>query len=99
MSEYSCQVPLFSLYCACFWPVKQRAHYVKGSSDYNILTFRYDFPLFIYTVEASRDNYIEHWLTVLKDDKRLLVTAAGQADKAVRLILNDKEDGDDVHEG
>jgi len=42
--------------------------------------------------------YIDHWLTVLQEDKRLLVTAAGQADKAVRLILNDKEDTDDVHE-
>ena len=40
-----------------FWHVKQRAHYVKGSLDYNILTFCYDFPLFIYTVEASFDNY------------------------------------------
>ena len=50
---------------------------------------------------SFRNNaaYIDHWLTVLKEDKRLLVTAAGQADKAVRLILNDKEDADDVHEG
>lgn len=50
---------------------------------------------------SFRNNaaYIDHWLTVLKEDKRLLVTAAGQADKAVRLILNDKEDTDDVHEG
>ena len=49
---------------------------------------------------SFRNNaaYIDHWLTVLKEDKRLLVTAAGQADKAVRLILNDKEDADDVHE-
>ena len=50
---------------------------------------------------SFRNNaaYIDHWLTVLKEDKRLLVSAAGQADKAVRLILNDKEDTDDVHEG
>ena len=50
---------------------------------------------------SFRNNaaYIDHWLTVLKEDKRLLITAAGQADKAVRLILNDKEDTDDVHEG
>ncbi len=50
---------------------------------------------------SFRNNaaYIDHWLTVLKEDKRLLVSAAGQADKAVRLILNDKEDADDVHEG
>ncbi|MBQ2953229.1 MAG: DUF1738 domain-containing protein [Clostridia bacterium] len=53
------------------------------------------------TPASFRNNaaYIEHWLSVLKEDKRLLVSAAGQADKAVRLILNDKEDGDDVHEG
>lgn len=53
------------------------------------------------TNASFRNNaaYIDHWLTVLKEDKRLLVTAAGQADKAVRLILNDKEDADDVHEG
>ena len=50
---------------------------------------------------SFRNNaaYIDHWLTVLKEDKRLLVTAAGQADKAVRLILDDKEGDDDVHEG
>lgn len=52
------------------------------------------------TTGSFRNNaaYIDHWLTVLQEDKRLLVTAAGQADKAVRLILNDKEDADDVHE-
>lgn len=46
---------------------------------------------------SFRNNaaYIDHWLTVLKEEKRLLVSAAGQADKAVRLILNDKEDADD----
>ena len=38
--------------------------------------------------------YISHWLSVLKEDKRLLVSAAGQADKAVRLILGEKDDHD-----
>jgi len=38
--------------------------------------------------------YIEHWLGVLKEDKRLLVSAAGQADKAVRLILGEEADSD-----
>lgn len=38
--------------------------------------------------------YIEHWLSVLKEDKRLLVSAAGQADKAVRLILGEEADLD-----
>lgn len=38
--------------------------------------------------------YINHWLDVLKEDKRLLVSAAGQADKAVRLILGEEADSD-----
>ena len=38
--------------------------------------------------------YISHWLGVLKEDKRLLVTSAGQADKAVRLILGEEADQD-----
>lgn len=33
-------------------------------------------------------GYIQSWLKVLKDDKRLIVSAAGKADKAVTLILN-----------
>lgn len=50
---------------------------------------------------SFRNNaaYIEHWLGVLKEDKRLLVSAAGQADKAVHLILNDKEGDGDALEG
>ena len=53
------------------------------------------------TPASFRNNaaYIDHWLRVLKEDKRILVSTAGQADKAVRLILNDQEDTDDVHEG
>ena len=49
------------------------------------------------TTSSFKNNaaYIEHWLAVLKEDKRLLVTAAGQADKAVHLILGE-EAGDDV---
>ena len=49
------------------------------------------------TASSFKNNaaYIDHWLTVLKEDKRLLVTAAGQADKAVHLILGE-EAGDDV---
>ena len=55
----------------------------------------------IETPGSFRNNaaYINHWLSVLKEDKRLLVSAAGQADKAVRLILGDKEDDCDVYEG
>ena len=32
--------------------------------------------------------YIQNWLGVLKDDKRFIVSAAGRAEKAVNLILN-----------
>ena len=50
----------------------------------------------IETPGSFRNNaaYINHWLGVLKEDKRLLVSAAGQADKAVRLILGEEADSD-----
>ena len=32
--------------------------------------------------------YVQNWLKVLKDDKRFIVSAAGRAEKAVALILN-----------
>ena len=31
--------------------------------------------------------YIQNWLTVLKNDKRFIVSASGKAEKAVNLIL------------
>lgn len=34
-------------------------------------------------------GYIQGWLKALKDDKKLIVSAASKADKAVALILND----------
>lgn len=34
-------------------------------------------------------SYIKGWLSKLMDDKRLIVGAAGKAEKAVQLILND----------
>ena len=39
---------------------------------------------------SFRNNaaYIQNWLQVLKDDKRFIVSAAGKAEKAVNLILN-----------
>lgn len=39
---------------------------------------------------SLRNNaaYIQNWLGVLKDDKRFIVSAAGKAEKAVNLILN-----------
>jgi len=49
--------------------------------------------------EASFDNsaaYIAGWLKALKDDKRLIISAAGAAEKAVALILNRKDDESDV---
>ena len=36
-------------------------------------------------------GYIQSWLKALKDDKRLIVSAAGKADKAVAMILNSEE--------
>lgn len=41
-------------------------------------------------------GYIQGWLSALKNDKRLIVSAAGQAEKAVNLILNRKEGDPDV---
>ena len=42
------------------------------------------------TTTSFRNNaaYIQNWLKVLKDDKRFIVSAAGRAEKAVNLILN-----------
>ena len=42
------------------------------------------------TSASLRNNaaYIQNWLKVLRDDKRFIVSAAGKAEKAVALILN-----------
>lgn len=40
--------------------------------------------------------YIQGWLKALKNDKRLIVSAAGSAEKAVSLILDRKEGDPDV---
>ena len=37
---------------------------------------------------SNNAAYIQNWLSVLKDDKRFIVSAAGKAEKAVNLILN-----------
>ena len=41
------------------------------------------------TAHTLKNNaaYIQNWLTVLKNDKRFIVSAAGKAEKAVHLIL------------
>lgn len=46
------------------------------------------------TPESFRNNtaYIAHWLSVLKSDKHCLISAAGYAEKAVRLILGEEAD-------
>ena len=36
--------------------------------------------------------YLENWLHALKDDKKLIITASGRAQKAVNLILNIKDE-------
>ena len=35
--------------------------------------------------------YIQEWLSTLKNDKRFIVSAAGKAEKAVRMILEKTE--------
>ena len=35
--------------------------------------------------------YIQNWLHVLRDDPKMVVLAAGKAEKAVKLILNEQE--------
>ena len=44
----------------------------------------------IETPDTFRNSaaYIQGWLKALEDDSRLIVSAAGKAEKAVRLILN-----------
>lgn len=46
------------------------------------------------SVSSFRNSaaYIQNWLSVLKDDKRFIVSAAARAEKAVRLILNQPKD-------
>ena len=41
-----------------------------------------------YTSFRNNAAYIQNWLSVLKHDKRFIVSAAGKAEKAVNLILN-----------
>lgn len=41
---------------------------------------------------ANNVAYIENWLSVLKNDKRFIVSAAGKAEKAVKFILNEKDE-------
>ena len=42
------------------------------------------------TADSFRNSaaYVQNWLTALKNDKRLIVSASGKAEKAVDLILN-----------
>lgn len=44
------------------------------------------------TDKSNRNSvaYIQSWLRALKNDKRLIVSAAGHAEKAVKLILNNE---------
>lgn len=48
----------------------------------------------IETPETFRNSagYIQSWLRALKDDKRMVVSAAAKAEKAVRLILDMEPD-------
>ena len=49
--------------------------------------------------ESSFQNstaYLKSWLSVLKGDKRFIISAAGAAEKAVGLILNRKDSETDT---
>ncbi len=50
------------------------------------------------TPESFRNNaaYINGWLSALKKDKRLIVSAAGAAEKAAQMILGKEADPDDA---
>ena len=39
---------------------------------------------------------VQNWLKALKNDKKLIVTASGRAEKAIKMILNIKEDKKDA---
>ena len=45
------------------------------------------------TVDTLKNNasYIQSWLNVLKNDKRMIISAASQSEKAVQLIMNIQE--------
>lgn len=48
----------------------------------------------IETPESFRNNaaYIQNWLQVLKNDNRFIVSASSKAEKAVKYILNQKDE-------
>ena len=50
------------------------------------------------TPESFSNNaaYLNGWLSALKKDKRLIVSAAGAAEKAARMILGKEADPDDA---
>jgi antirestriction protein ArdC len=53
-------------------------------------------------VERTLDNsaaYIQSWLARLKEDRRLIVQAAAQAQKAADFILGRKYDEPETEEG
>ena len=52
------------------------------------------------TESSFRNNaaYIQGWSKALQEDKKMIVWAAGKADKAVRLILGDRAEEDEKGE-
>ena len=43
-------------------------------------------------IQRNTAGYIQHWLKVLKEDNRMVVTASSRAEKAVNLILGIKDE-------
>lgn len=39
--------------------------------------------------------YIQSWMKAIKHDKRMFIIAAARAEKAIRLVLNITEEGDE----
>lgn len=55
----------------------------------------------IETEKSFRNNaaYIQSWLAALKNDKKLIVSAASRAKKAIRLILGTEEETESIGRG
>lgn len=43
-------------------------------------------------IQRNTAAYIQHWLNAIKEDSRMVVTAATRAEKAVKLILGEQEE-------
>ena len=49
------------------------------------------------TIFQNSAAYIQNWLKALKNDKKLIISASGKAEKAVRYILNINDEKETNH--